>query len=213
MDRAQASLVAVADKIKRYADCKRRDVAFQVVDRVFLKMSKEQFRTSTGMSYSLTRRYEGPFEILEKRDHGVYKLKLSESLKTIHPVVHVSQLRSCWTDADDPSRVVPSRAPALVMDRLEREVEEVLAHRFIKHERSSRHEYLVKWKDLPEMENSWEWREALWNYVDKMREFEEQTLRAFKLSFSWHCPTNNKSSGGGCNILTLGAGVGYFGHM
>ena len=67
------------------------------------------------------------------------------------------------------------------------------------------------------MENSWEWREALWKYVDKMQEFEEQTLGALKLSFSWRCQGGNKSGGGGCNVLTLGAcqnseSVSYFGH-
>lgn len=51
----------------------------------------------------------------------------------IHLVVHASQLRLCWTDADDPSRAVPLRAPTLVMDRPKHEVKEVLAHRFIKH--------------------------------------------------------------------------------
>ena len=122
VDRAQALLMETVERMKRYADCKRQNVEFQVGNRVFLKMSKEQFKPSVGMSYSLTRRYEGPFEILEKRIHGAYKLKLSESLKTVHPVVHVSQLKPCWTDADDPSKAVPSRAPALVMDRLEREV-------------------------------------------------------------------------------------------
>ena len=168
MDRAWASLTAAIDIMKWYADRKRRDVEFKVGDRVFLKMSKEQFRPSAGMSYALTRRYEGPFEIIQEMSNGAYKLKLPENLKTVHPVVHVSHLRPCCTDANDLSRVVPLRAPALVMDRPEREVEKVLAHRFIKHGRTSRHEYMVKWKDFPEMENSWEWREALWKYVDKM---------------------------------------------
>ena len=68
----------------------------------------------------------------------------------------------------NPSREVPSHAPTLVMDRLECEVEELLAHCFVKHEWSSQHAYLVKWKDFPEMENSWEWQEALQKYVEKM---------------------------------------------
>ena len=76
---------------------------------------------------------------------------------------------------------------------------------------------MVKWKDLPETENNWEWREALRKYVDKMQEFEEQTLGALKLSFSWCCQGDNKSGGGGCNVLTLGAflnseSVGCFKH-
>ena len=199
--RARTSLTAAADRMKRYADRKRRDVEFKVGDRVFLKMSKEQFRPPAGMSYALTRRYEGPFEIIQEMSNGAYKLKLPENLKTVHPVVHVSQLRPCWTDADDPSRAVPSRAPALVMDRPEREVEKVLAHRFIRHGRTSRHEYLVKWKDLPETENSWEWREALWKYVDKMQEFEDRTLGALQLSLNRCCRGGNKTGGGGCNIL------------
>ena len=69
--------------------------------------------------------------------NGAYKLKLLETLKNVHPIVHVSQFRPCCTDADDPSRAIPLRAPTLVMDRLEREVEKVLAHRFIKHGRMS----------------------------------------------------------------------------
>ena len=76
---------------------------------------------------------------------------------------------------------------------------------------------MVKWKDLPETENSWEWREVLWKYVDKMQEFEEQTLGALKLSFNWRCQGGNKSRGGGCNVFPLGVclnneRIGCFGH-
>ena len=83
-------MATVVDGMKWYADCKRWDIEFQVGDLVFFKMSKEKFKPPVRISYSLMRLSEGPFEILEKRYHGAYKLKLTESLKTIHLVGHMS---------------------------------------------------------------------------------------------------------------------------
>lgn len=61
----------------------------------------------------------------------MYKLKLLESLKIIHLIVHVSHLIAFHIDADNTNRDGPSTTPVLVMDRFKQEVKELLAHYFI----------------------------------------------------------------------------------
>ena len=76
------------------------------------------------------RKYDGPFEIMKKVGKVAYKLRLPEHLQAYHPVFYVSQLKQCRVDADELERHVPIRAPAMIMDRPDREVEAILGHRF-----------------------------------------------------------------------------------
>lgn len=55
-------------------------------------------------------------------------------------------------DMDDASSLAHSQGPGSSEGAPEFEVEEILAHR----QRSSKREYLVKWKGLPATANSWE---------------------------------------------------------
>ena len=171
---AKAHLEGAAERAKKWADKKRRDEEFQVGEKVLLRLSKEQFVPPKGLASSLVRKYDGPFEILEKVGKVAYRLRLPEHLQAYHPVFHVSQLKRCRVDADEPERHVPTRAPAMIVDRPDREVEAILGHRFNRRGKDSRLEYFVKWRDLPEEENSWEWKNVLWKAEDLVRAFQEE---------------------------------------
>jgi hypothetical protein len=84
-------------------------------------------------------------------------------------VFHISQLKSCQRDPDDPSRVEPSRAPTMVVDKPELEVENILVHHILGWGRGRVHEYFVHWKDKPDEEDNWERYESLWKYEDMIR--------------------------------------------
>ncbi|ERN18087.1 hypothetical protein AMTR_s00046p00226540 [Amborella trichopoda] len=61
-----------------------------------------------------------------------YKLELFAQLK-IHPVFHVSQLKSYHEDLDDPSRGISKRASPATTSCFDKEVESVLANRKVQH--------------------------------------------------------------------------------
>ena len=66
---------------------------FQVGDYVFLKVSPIKGVMRFGKKETLTSRYIGPFEILERVGMVAYQLALPPNLSQVHPVFHVSMLR------------------------------------------------------------------------------------------------------------------------
>ncbi|KAL0551240.1 hypothetical protein IC582_010326 [Cucumis melo] len=87
---------------KSYADMRRKDLEFEIGDKVFLKVApmKGVLRLKGGKVES---RFVGPFEILERIGPVAYRLALPPSLSTVHDVFHVSMLRKY---VPDPSHVV-----------------------------------------------------------------------------------------------------------
>ncbi len=90
--------------------------------------------------------------MLEKKFPDTYKLEVPENLK-VHPVFHVSLLKSVARDASRPNREHNSRPPPdLVHNEPEFEVEVVFK---LKQPRGREREYLVKWKGHHPIEASW----------------------------------------------------------
>jgi hypothetical protein len=88
---------------KSYADKRRRDLEFQVGDRVFLKISPWKGIMRFGKKGKLSPRYIGPYEILARVGEVAYQLALPPELSQIHDVFHVSVLRKYMSD---PSHVL-----------------------------------------------------------------------------------------------------------
>ncbi|PKI70699.1 hypothetical protein CRG98_008932 [Punica granatum] len=79
----------------------------------------------------LTRRYEGPFQVLQRVGNVVYKVEHPKKLK-LHPVFHVSMLKPFQEDKEDPSKVESSRAPIGAKAAYDQDVEQVLADRVVR---------------------------------------------------------------------------------
>ncbi|KAK8590195.1 hypothetical protein V6N13_088971 [Hibiscus sabdariffa] len=91
------------DRQKAYADTKRRDIQYEVGDKVFLKVSPWMKVLRFGKNGKLSPRYIGPFEVTKKVGPVAYRLALPPEFDKIHNVVHVSMLRRYRSD---PSHVL-----------------------------------------------------------------------------------------------------------
>ncbi|KAL6124890.1 hypothetical protein ACLB2K_077398 [Fragaria x ananassa] len=118
--------------MKKWADKKRRHVEFKEGDLVLVKLLSQQFKSFRKVHKGLVRKYEGPFEVIKRIDKVSYKLHLPPKLK-IHPVFYVSMLKPFHEDAEDPSRGGSHRAPTAFVTSFDKEVDEILADRVIRH--------------------------------------------------------------------------------
>ena len=97
------NLKKARDRHKSYADNRRRDLQFEIGDRVFLKISPWKGVLRFGKRGKLSPRFIGPYEIVIKVGPIAYKLKLPPELSRIHDTFHVSMLRKYIID---PSHVL-----------------------------------------------------------------------------------------------------------
>ena len=95
---------------------------------------------------------------------------------THEPVFHASVLKRYHVDPTDPSHNIITRKFKEVTIKPGRQVEEILADRAINQAPGEPPiiEYLVKWKDLPLAESSWEAINSLTNSKKQIAEFEEK---------------------------------------
>ncbi|GJT32719.1 hypothetical protein Tco_0923138 [Tanacetum coccineum] len=86
------------DRQKSYADLKRKQMDFQVRDKVMLKVLPWKGVVRFGKRGKLNPRYVGPFKVLEKVGSVAYKLELPEELSRVHNMFYVSNLKKCHAD-------------------------------------------------------------------------------------------------------------------
>ncbi|XP_074322832.1 uncharacterized protein LOC141659806 [Apium graveolens] len=91
-------LKAVQDRQKSYVDQHRREMEYQMSEKVFLKVSPLKGMMRFGNKEKLSPRYMGPYEIIERVGPITYKLALPLELSQIHNVFHVSMLRRYCSD-------------------------------------------------------------------------------------------------------------------
>ncbi|XP_074289502.1 uncharacterized protein LOC141614654 [Silene latifolia] len=81
-----------------YADLRRSDIEFAVGDKVLLKVSPIKGVMRFGKRGKLSRKYIGPYEILDRVGEVAYRLALPPFLARVHNAFHVSQLRKYVSD-------------------------------------------------------------------------------------------------------------------
>ena len=86
-------LKAVNDQQKSYADLKRKDIEYEVGDKVFLKVSPWRKVLRFRKKGKLSSRFISPYEVLERIRPVAYRLALPLELAKLHDVFHVSMLR------------------------------------------------------------------------------------------------------------------------
>jgi len=103
IDKIRLRIKAAQDRQKSYADQRRKDLEFEIGEKVFLKVAPMKGTIRFGKRGKLRPRFIGPFEILEKVGNVAYRLALPPELSAVHNVFHVSLLRKY---IHDPSHVV-----------------------------------------------------------------------------------------------------------
>ena len=150
LDELKFQLERAQNRMRVYADRKRRDVEYEEGDMMYLKLQPYRLKTlAKWVNQKLSPRYYGPYEIIEKISPVAYKLQLPSGSQ-VHPVFHISLLKKCTSPG-----VVAQPLPAALTAEWELQVqpELVLASRT---NAAGNWEVLIKWKDLPDFENSWE---------------------------------------------------------
>ncbi len=105
----QQRIKTANDRQTKYANLRRRDLSFEVGDKVLLKVSPMKGVSRFGQRGKLAPRFIGPYEVLEKVGKVAYRLALPPNLSQVHNVFHVSLLRKCTVE---PGQVVnPSVIP------------------------------------------------------------------------------------------------------
>ncbi|XP_027124259.1 uncharacterized protein LOC113769254 [Coffea eugenioides] len=91
-------LQPVQSRKKSYTDNRRKDLEFEVGDKVVLKVTPLQsFTVEKGKK--LQPRYVGPFKILQRVGNVAYRLELPASLSRIHDIFHISMLKKYHPDS------------------------------------------------------------------------------------------------------------------
>ena len=122
------NLKIARDRQRSYADNRRRDLQFEIGDRVFLKISPWKGVLRFGKRGKLSLRYIGPYEIVSKVGPVAYRLKLPPELSKIHDTFHVLMLRKYIPDPSHLLREQPMQlnenltyeeTPVQIVDRKE----------------------------------------------------------------------------------------------
>ena len=118
-------LKVATERQKSYTDMKRKDILYEVGEKVFLKVSPWKKVMRFRKKGKLSPRFISPYEVIEKVGPVAYRLALPPDLEKIHNVFHVSMLRRYRSD---PSHVVYSETIELRPDlTYEEEPVEILA--------------------------------------------------------------------------------------
>jgi len=176
---AKDSLVSAQAHMKKNADERRRDLAFQVGEQVLL--SSKHIKIKTVGTKKLLPKFLGPFIVLKRIGTLAYELELTPDMPRVHSVFHVSLLRPFT-----PGKTPPPPMPTVIEGDAEWEVERIINHRDRtiprRPSRAARNpaypqkdafvrEYLVKWVGFGHDSNTWQTKDQCKNCQDLVEQY------------------------------------------
>ena len=170
LEQAKLRLQQAQQRQKAYADRHRRYVEYEEGEQVLL--NSHNLKLKHPGSRKLLPRWVGPFTVERRIGPVAYRLALPDSMRTVHPVFHISRLAKYRTDG----RCQPPPPLIELEGELEYEVEKILEKRTRKFGRRNRLEYLIQWRGYDHAHDSWEpvnnllhCRESIQAYEDSRR--------------------------------------------
>ncbi|KAA0054669.1 pol protein [Cucumis melo var. makuwa] len=145
---------------KSYVDVRRKDLEFDVGDKVFLKVAPMKGVLRFERRGKLSPRFVGPFEILERIGPVAYRLTLPPSLLAVYDVFHVSMLRKYVLD------------PSHVVDYEPLEIDENLSYTKQPVEVLAREVKMLRNREIPLVKVLWQnhrVEDATWEREDDIR--------------------------------------------
>ncbi|KAF5011367.1 hypothetical protein FDECE_2512 [Fusarium decemcellulare] len=180
----KTELEFVRNRMTNYYDKKRlKGPTFSEGDMVYLATKNISTKRPTK---KLDYKYIGPYRILRKVSENNYELDLPPKVR-LHPIFHISLLES----AADTIQVKIGNEPEEIDGPEEYTVEEIRDMKKI----NGQTMYLVKWKNYPENENTWEPPKHLVNAQRLLRNYHQQAQKERRLKSSssrssqWHLKT------------------------
>ena len=142
------------NRMKQQEDQHRSERSFDVGDWIFLRLQqyKQISLKQANKDSKLSPKYYGPYKVLQKIGTMAYKLQLPASSR-VHLVFHVSCLK----------KVIGENLPVqTILPELDEEGKIILEPEAVTETRTrqlqnrSISEYLIKWKNLPIEDSTWE---------------------------------------------------------
>lgn len=161
---AEAALQRAAEDMARFYDQTRGEaISYKPGDFVWL--DGKDILTNRPSKKLSDRRY-GPFKITKVVSPNAYQLQLPPSMK-IHPVFSTVKLRPFHPDTIEGRHPPPRPPPEIVDGNPEWTVEYIKDSRLFR----GKLQYLVKWKDYPQEECTWEPERNLGNAQKAISDF------------------------------------------
>ena len=113
----------------------------------------------------LSPKYYGPYKVLQKIGTMAYKLELPAASR-LHPVFHVSCLKKVIGDKLPVQKILPKLDEE---GKIILESEEITKTRTRQLRNRSISEYLIKWKNLPTEDSTWEDENFMQNYREVLK--------------------------------------------
>ena len=140
--------------MKQQVDQHRSERSFEVGDWVFLSLQpyKQMSLKQSNKDNKLSPKYYGPYKVLQNIGTMAYKLELPTSSR-VHPVFHVSCLKKVIGDKIPVQTILPEldEEGKIILDP-----DVVTETRIHQLRNRSISEYLIKWKNLPIEDSTWE---------------------------------------------------------
>ena len=178
--RAKQLMSAAQSRQKLYADKKRTEVHFKkdmwvMLDTRNLKFKGPDQQDPRRNRGKLMPRFIGPFKIVKECGPAAMQLALPKEMSRIHPTFHVSLLKE-YKPRD--GKITTKPPPPTVLDGEEYyTVETIMDHRVRQQGKTERREFLIKWKDYTNDQNTWE-KEAQLREQDDVSELIDTYLQA-----------------------------------
>jgi hypothetical protein len=143
-------LTRAVQRMKKQTDKKRSEHEFSVGNMVYMKLQPYvQSSVMPQANQKLSFKFFGPFQIVERIGKVAYSLQLPDH-SSVHPVVHVSQLRRAAGFKGSLSTQLPAIASQF------RIPQQVLGSRLITRGANQVAQVRVRWSELPDDLATWE---------------------------------------------------------